>query len=218
MSALFPPWTNTAVPLALAALAVAFTAVVLVPMVYVRLPYNTEQLTPVEQPIEFDHRHHAGDDELDCLYCHQDAETSATAGIPDTETCMGCHSQVWNDSPLLEPVRRSWFSGQPIPYRRVHRLPEFVYFDHSVHVGQGIDCAVCHGQVERMARVAQVAPLTMGWCLECHRDPDARLRDQSALIPTERTTWTAAISNLTPEVPDGRRQVDRLTTCTACHR
>ena len=218
MAALFPPWTNTALPLGAAAIVAAGAVGIAAPMIYVRMPYSTEQLTPVEQPVEFDHRHHVGDAQIDCIYCHASAEVSPSAGVPDTETCMGCHSQVWPESVLLEPVRRSYFSGKPIPWRRVHRLPEFVYFDHSVHVQYEIDCATCHGAVEQMARVYQVAPLTMGWCLECHRDPESYLAKRASGPLEHDTTWSAAIANMTPEIATRRRSVDRLTTCTACHR
>ncbi len=218
MAALFPPWTNTAMPLGVVMVAAAGAAAIVGPMVYVRMPYSTEQLTPVEQPVEFDHRHHVGDAQIDCIYCHSGAEKAASAGVPDTETCMGCHSQVWPESVLLEPVRRSFFSGKPIPWRRVHRLPEFVYFDHSVHVNREIECATCHGAVERMARVTQVAPLTMGWCLDCHRAPERYLAEHARDSLEEQSTFGAAVANMTPSLATSRRTVDRLTTCTACHR
>src|SRR6266545_3530700 len=123
MAALYPPWSNTAYRLALLALALGAAGVVIGPMVYVRTPYNTAQFVPWDQPVEFDHRHHVRDDGIECLYCHASAESSATAGMPTTGVCMGCHVQVWNQSPLLEPVRESYFSGAPIRWRRVHDLP-----------------------------------------------------------------------------------------------
>lgn len=218
MAALFPPWTNTAVKIALIAGASAAIGGLALLMIYVRTPYQTRQMTPVNQPVEFDHRHHVSDDEIDCLYCHREATHSPTAGIPATEVCMGCHAQIWNDSPLLEPVRRSYFSGQPIPWNRVHDLPDFVYFDHSVHVTSGVGCVMCHGRVERMARVYQVAPLTMQWCLDCHRDPAKALSGRAEATLEFSTMWGATWSALEPEPPGERREITALTTCTACHR
>ncbi len=194
--ALFAPWTNTALPVAVAAGMVSGIGAVLGLMAYVRTPRGTGQLAAVDQPVSFDHRHHAKDDGIECLYCHADAERSPSAGLPSTETCMGCHSQIWNDSILLEPVRRSYFADRPLPWNRVHDLPDFVYFDHAAHLRGGLGCATCHGEVETMANVVQVAPLTMIWCLDCHREPEAR-----GLSPSN------VVGNVT-----------RLTTCTTCHR
>ena len=211
---LFAPWTNTAVKLAAAALATAFASCLGGLMIYVRTPYVTDQLAEIDQPIEFDHRHHVADCEIDCLYCHREAETAPTAGLPATEICMGCHGQVGPESPLLAPVRASYFEGRPIRWNRVHDLPDFVFFDHAAHLHAGGACAECHGQVERMARVLQVAPLTMGWCLDCHRNPD-RYRTEESRLP--RTTWGATVENLTADWPRDRA-ITQLTTCTACHR
>jgi hypothetical protein len=213
MAALYPPWANTVYRLALAGLLLAGGALIVVPMIYVRTPYNTSQLEPWEQPVAFDHRHHVRDDGIECLYCHSSAERSANAGVPTTAVCMGCHDQVWNRSPLLEPVRRSYFTGTPIAWRRVHDLPDFVYFDHSVHVARGIGCERCHADVGGMARVVQVQPLTMGWCLDCHRDPEAAIPERGA----PANAWTATVG-LFAELPAGSRDITRLTTCTACHR
>lgn len=214
---LFAPWTNTAMKLAVAVMIAAVMGGIVGLMVYVRTPYITEQHRPVDQPVVFDHRHHVFDDEIDCLYCHSGAETSPSAGIPATEVCMGCHAQIWNDSPLLEPVRRSYFSGKPIPYNRVHDLPDFVFFDHSVHVRGDVACEHCHGRVDRMAMVHQVAPLTMTWCLDCHRNPEATLSAPPTLDADHRTTWGATTENLVPTL-QGERAITNLTTCTACHR
>jgi len=217
MAALFPPWANTAAKLAVISAGVAGAGSLAALMIYVRTPYNTGQLRPIQQPVEFDHRHHVVDDEIDCLYCHSGAATTPRAGIPATEKCMGCHAQIWNDSPLLEPVRQSYFTGEPIPWRRVHDLADFVFFDHSVHVQHGIGCVRCHGRVDKMARVHQVAPLTMGWCLDCHRNPPARLDSDATRPPEYRTMWGATLSNLEP-APPAEHAITRLTTCTACHR
>ena len=167
--ALFPPWSNTATYVALIGLVVLGAGAVITPIVIARSPYGTGQYDPVLQPIAFDHRHHVHDDGISCLYCHDGAEKSAYAGIPPTERCMGCHAQVWNDSVATAPLELSWRTNTPIRWQRVHSLPDFVYFDHSIHVARHLACATCHGRVDEMAAVYQVAPLTMNWCLDCHR-------------------------------------------------
>lgn len=222
MEAAFPRWSNSAFWIALAGLALMASSVVCGPMVYVRTAYSTGQFAPITQPVEFDHRHHVLDDVIECLYCHRSAEVSSSAGIPSTDVCMGCHAQIWVNGPQLDPVRRSYFGKQPIPWRRVHNLPDFVYFNHSVHVQRGIDCALCHGDVAQMARVYQVAPLTMGWCLDCHRNPEAYLG------PNARELFPDSIAEISTQGIDGKgtgegangsgRMLTRLTTCTACHR
>jgi hypothetical protein len=189
MAALFSRSANTKFGLTLAAGALTLAALVAAPMVLMRTSYANHVGDPVAQPVQFDHRHHARDVGIACLYCHAGAEASAQAGVPATEICMGCHGQVWADSPLVAPVRASYFSGKPIAWKRVHALPDFVYFHHGVHTQAGVTCARCHGEVEGMARVARVAPLTMEWCLDCHRQQ---------------------------QVP--ARAITALTTCSACHR
>ena len=216
MSATFPPWATPAFRWALAIAAMLALAIPVSLLGWVRTPYVTSELVPIEQPVPFDHRHHVVDDGIDCRFCHTTVERSPTAGMPSTEICMGCHSQIWNDSPLLEPVRRSFFEGRPIPWQRVYRLPDFVFFNHAVHVANGIGCESCHGRVDRMPRIYQVVPLTMGWCLDCHRDPAGHLR------PAEAMT----MMGFEPE-GDGRAQRAALvaryaiapgTDCTSCHR
>jgi hypothetical protein len=167
----------------LGTLACAVVAPVLL-MLWVRTPVHLGQFYPVEQPVRFDHRLHVSRNGIGCLYCHGTAETSSSAGMPSTGVCMGCHVQVLRYVALLEPVRLSHETGRPIVWRRVHDLPDFVYFDHAIHVSQGVGCVACHGRVDLMQRVVQVAPLTMEWCLGCHR---ARERDGV----TRLTTCTA---------------------------
>jgi Cytochrome c7 and related cytochrome c len=188
-------------------------AAVIGPMTYVRTPYNTNQFETYDQPVEFDHRHHVRDDGIQCVYCHSSVERSPNAGVPTTGVCMGCHTQIWNDSPLLEIVRRSYFSGRPINWKRVHDLPDFVYFDHSVHIARGVPCKRCHGEVEQMPHTMQVQPLTMNWCVDCHRNPDAGIADLS--VPTNMLEATGR--NFFKRVVTDR-DVTSLTTCSACHR
>jgi hypothetical protein len=183
----------------------------------VRTPYHQKREYPLDQPVQFDHRHHVRDDGIDCMYCHGGARKSAYAGIPSAELCMGCHAQVWPESVQLEPVRRSYFSGEPLRWHRVHDLPDYVYFDHSIHVNKGIGCVSCHGRVDRMALVYQQAPLSMGWCLDCHRAPERQLRPRDQITSMD---W---------QPPAGQREalartlaqsygVRHLTNCTTCHR
>jgi hypothetical protein len=166
--------------------------------------------------VQFDHRHHVSDDGIDCRYCHNSVEVSSTAGIPATSVCMNCHSQIWNQSALLGIVRSAYFEDRPIRWTRVHRLPDFAYFNHAIHVNKGIGCVSCHGRIDQMPQVTQYAPLTMGWCLDCHRDPDRYLR------PREEIT---SMSWQPPGDPVAlaerlRREyhLQPRTACTTCHR
>ena len=215
MGALFPRWTNTlARVMAVGVLATPAVAIAAL-MLYVRSPFVTGQFVEVAQPVQFDHRHHSWDEGIDCRYCHTSAEEAASAGIPSTEVCMGCHAQVWNQSPKLAPVREAWFSGKPIEWNRVHDLPDFVYFNHAAHTRKGVGCVSCHGRVDTMPFVMQVAPLTMSWCLECHREPTPHLRPLDKVFsmtwepvdPVEVGRQVAALLDVQP------RQ-----SCTTCHR
>src|SRR5438309_9063020 len=147
---------------------------------YARSDFWTKVETPREQPVPFSHKHHVGGLGIDCRYCHTSVEESSFAGLPPTETCMTCHSQIWRDAPMLEPVRASLRDNVPLKWNRVNDLPDFVYFNHSIHVNKGIGCAACHGQVDRMPLLYQEASLQMRWCLDCHRNPAkyVRPRDQ----------------------------------------
>lgn len=216
MAALFPPWTNTTFRVALALVAGSLIGIPTALCIYVRTPYITNQQFEIVQPVEFDHRHHVADDGIDCRYCHATVENSPWASVPPTATCMGCHDQIWNASAMLEPVRRSYFANEPIHWRRVHQLPDYVYFDHSIHVTRGIGCVSCHGRVDEMGKIFQVAPLTMQWCLGCHRAPERNLRPRDQITSM---TWQptgdrdALAARLAQEY--GTRH---LTNCTTCHR
>ena len=182
----------------------------------VRSPYETRQNVPREQPVPFSHEHHAGGLGIDCRYCHQTVETSAFAGVPATKVCMNCHSEMWAVAPALEPVRESYRTGRSIQWTRVHDLPQFVYFDHSVHVHEGIGCSECHGRVDRMPLTWQAQPLTMAWCLDCHRNPEMHVRPRDRVFDMDYQP-PANQAEL------GQRLVReygirRLTTCSTCHR
>src|SRR6185369_3450045 len=147
-----------------------------------RSSWNTGQWVERQQPVQFSHKHHVGDDGLDCRYCHTSVEVAASAGLPPTKTCMNCHSQIWNRSPMLEPVRASFRTGQSIEWTRVHDLPDFVYFNHSAHVNRSIGCTTCHGPVDRMPLMYQEKSLQMEWCLDCHRHPERYVRPLSKVF------------------------------------
>ena len=168
------------------------------------------------QPVEYSHKMHAGDLNIDCRYCHTSVEKQAHANVPPTRTCMNCHTMVKADSEKLQLVRSSFSTGQPIEWIRVHKLPDYAYFNHSAHISAGVGCISCHGNVAQMQEVTQVKPLSMGWCLECHRDPAPNLR------PVEEVTnmkWTRPANH--PQWVAGwmkEKQIAPPTACSGCHR
>jgi hypothetical protein len=181
--------------------------------------YNTNQDMYVDQPIQFSHAHHVGGAGIDCRYCHTSVEESAFANIPPTKTCMNCHSQIWANAPILEPVRASFRDNTPLRWTRVHDLPDFVYFNHSIHVNKGVGCATCHGRVDQMPLMYQQASLQMNWCLDCHRDPArfVRPRDEVYNMAWERPANDPDLgARLVQEYKIA--SVDQLTSCSTCHR
>ena len=183
-----------------------------------RSPYTTKQGLVLGQPVPFSHEHHVAGLGIDCRYCHTSVETSAFAGLPPTATCMNCHKLIWADSDMLEPVRASLRDERPIVWTRVNDLPDFAYFDHSIHVAKGIGCVSCHGRVDEMPLMRQAAPLQMEWCVACHRQPEAQVRPRSEVF---NLRWQAEDqATLGPRLVKeyGIRGVRDLTSCSTCHR
>jgi len=204
-------WAKVSLIVALLALPVLF----LILWQAQRTGYMVRAKTPITQPIPFSHQVHVGFG-LNCQYCHSTAGTSAFAGIPSTKTCMTCHSQIMADSPLLTLVRESFNTDTPIRWLRVYSVPDFVYFDHSIHVSKGIGCETCHGRVDQMPVVSQQAPLTMEWCVACHREPEQYVRPRESIF---KMGYEPSQDQLTL----GRQLVKKyhirpLLNCVTCHR
>ena len=172
---------------------------------------------PVEQPVPFSHKHHVGDVGLDCRYCHASVETSAQAGMPPVSTCMTCHSQLFTDQRMLAPVRQAWISGQSLAWRRVNQLPDFVYFNHSIHVAKGVGCVSCHGRVDQMPLMRRTETLSMKWCLDCHRDPEQQLRPREHVFDM---AWTPKDQRSLGIALVQAYRIDRakMMDCSLCHR
>lgn len=218
MAQIFPHTANWATKAAIL-IGVIFSGVLLgIILNSNRIYFVSKVNIPRDQPIPFSHKHHVSGMGLDCRYCHTTVEESAFAGIPPTETCMTCHSQIWSEAAVLEPVRASFRNNTPIAWNRVHDLPDFVYFDHSIHINKGIGCQTCHGQVDQMPLVWKANTLNMEWCLECHRQPEKFIRPRQQVF------------NMTWQPPDdqetlGKQLVEahdvntsQLTNCSICHR
>ncbi len=219
MSQLFPRHTNVYSRLSILAVVAFLGFLGLVVAILHMSGYNTGQGNFVEQPVQFSHAHHVGGMGIDCRYCHTSVEESAFANIPPTKTCMNCHSQIWANAPILEPVRASFRDNKPLNWTRVNDLPDFVYFNHSIHVKQGIGCDTCHGPVDRMPLMYQEASLQMSWCVDCHRDPAKHVRPRDQVF---NMRWTRP-----PDDPGmgarlvkeyGIAGVEQLTSCSTCHR
>ncbi|MDB4942150.1 MAG: Molybdopterin oxidoreductase subunitprotein [Labilithrix sp.] len=219
MKPLFPQSANAIYWLAIGALAVGGITTPVALVVWARTPYATGEQEAPPQPVKFDHRHHVRDVGIDCLYCHGSAQHSPRAGVPATSVCMGCHNQIWPDSPELAPVRASYFEQKPLVWNRVNNLPDHVFFAHSVHVNRGVGCVSCHGRVDQMAQVYQAKSLTMDFCIDCHRAPEPRLQP---LDTVTRLDWE-------PLASEGSREelgkklgaelgVRHVTDCSGCHR
>ena len=218
MSQIFHRSTNTISRVSIYAAVFVLAGLTWVLMALDRSPYTTKQGIVLSQPVPFSHEHHVAGLGLDCRYCHTSVETSRFAGIPPTATCMNCHKLIWADSDMLEPVRASLRDERPIVWTRVHDLPDFAYFDHSIHVAKGIGCVSCHGRVDQMPLMRQAAPLQMEWCLACHRHPEAQVRPRAEVF---NLNWAAADqASLGPRLVKeyGIRSVRDLTSCSTCHR
>lgn len=179
-------------------------------------PYITEVGVARTQPIPFSHKHHVGDNGIDCRYCHTSVEDSSFAGIPPTTTCMNCHTQIWADSAMLAPVRESFRTGLPIQWTRVHNLPGFVYFDHSIHVHKGIGCSTCHGRVDQMPLMWRENTLYMDWCLDCHREPERFVRPREHVFSMDYVPPADQLALGRKLVKD--YNIEKLTSCSTCHR
>lgn len=219
MAQIFHPSTNTISRLSIFGALFLLAALAWVGAEINRSDYATQAHVVRVQPVQFSHEHHVSGLGIDCRYCHTSVEESSFAGIPPTKTCMNCHSQIWADSPYLEPVRESWRTGTPIRWTRVHNLADFVYFNHSIHVRKGIGCQTCHGQVDRMPLMSQEHSLQMEWCLECHRQPERFVRPREHVFqmdwqpPADQTTLGRKL------VEEYRiRSASELTSCSTCHR
>ncbi|WP_198422281.1 cytochrome c3 family protein [Gimesia chilikensis] len=210
-------------------------------LIAARSPFMTGQDRIVEQPIPFSHQHHVGDAGIDCRYCHQAVEDSPRAGVPSTQICMTCHRKLWDQSEMLAPVRNSWQTNRSLHWHRVHDLPDYVFFNHSIHIHKGIGCYSCHGDLSAMPLTRQASPLTMQWCLDCHKNPSSQVRPRSlvyATKPLNSLTHTAEFRNayaeVTGQLPETRLsprelshfqnqlaqryQLKSLTDCYTCHR
>ena len=216
MSQLFRPASNTVAKVSILAVIGLAASTVAVAYIMDRGPWNTAVEMAPEQPIPFSHKHHVKDDGIDCRYCHTSVEYSSFAGFPPTETCMSCHSQIWNQASLTQPIRDSWQSGKSIEWTKVHDLPDYVYFNHSIHVNKGIGCSTCHGAVNEMALMYKVNTLNMNWCINCHRNPEQFVRPKSEVF------------NINYRYPANQAELGRklvkeyhvqsLTDCVTCHR
>ena len=215
MAQIFPKWTNR-IPIAVAIGFLPFSAVAVTLVYYYGSPKFTDVGYRPVQPIPYSHKLHAGELGIDCRYCHAQVEVSPVATVPPAKTCMNCHTVILRDSAALEPLRESMITGNPIRWIRVHNVPDYAYFDHSIHVGAGVGCASCHGEIHKMEVVQQAKPLSMRWCLDCHRDPDMHLRPLDEVTNME---WMPLKDqkDLAKEIR-AERGINPSTDCSACHR
>jgi hypothetical protein len=215
LAQIFPPWLNK-LPL-VAALAGGLGAPLAIGVVwYFFSPWYTDVGYQPVQPVEYSHRLHVGELGLDCRYCHASVEISAVANVPPTQTCMNCHHVVMRDSEQLAPIRESIASDRPVRWIRVHKLPEYAYFDHRAHVTAGVGCVTCHGRVDEMDKITLVTPLSMSWCLDCHRNPDPHRRPVSEVTNMKWTPPRDAV--VLAALLEGERPVNPPTDCSGCHR
>jgi len=215
LSQIFKPSTNTLARVSLFG-AVLFLGILVGIFANLnRSAWATRQGVIRKQPVPFSHDHHVAAMGIDCLYCHTSVEESSFAGIPPTATCMNCHKLIWNDSPMLEPVRESFRTGEPIEWVRVHDLPDFVYFDHSIHIAKGVGCVTCHGRVDQMPLMKQDASLQMEWCLDCHRQPERFVRPRSEIY---NMTWRADDQESLGAQLVAEYDIESRLSCSTCHR
>jgi len=218
MAQIFPRSANWASKASILAVLLVVASVLGVLLNINRIHFVNQVNVPLDQPVPFSHKHHVLGLGLDCRYCHTTVEKGAFAGIPPTETCMTCHSQLYTEAPLLEPVRASYRDNTPIEWNRVHDLPDFVYFNHSIHLSKGIGCQTCHGQVDQMPLMWKVNSLNMEWCIECHKNPDQFIRPRDQVFnmnyqpPSDQESFGKQL------VAEYEVETRQLTNCSICHR
>jgi hypothetical protein len=215
MAGLFAPGANAYYRVALFGLITLVFCLAAGGMAYVRSPWHTGEGRFVEQVVPFSHQHHVGQLKIDCRYCHESVEESSYAGIPATEVCMSCHSRVWTNAEMLEPVRDSMRTGHPLRWNRVYIAPDYVYFNHSIHIAKGIGCETCHGRIDRQPLTAMAVNLRMSWCVECHRHPERHVRPRSEIFTMgyQRADDEELGKALLEEY-----NVQTRTDCYTCHR
>ena len=215
MAQIFPRWTNK-LPLVIGIGGVILAIVLVWGVWYYFSPKYTDVGYRPVQPVPYSHKLHAGDLGIDCRYCHTTVEVSAWANVPPTQTCMNCHKLILPESEKLLPVRESYATGKPIEWIRVHHIPDFAYFNHSAHLRAGVGCASCHGNIAQMEVVQQVQPLSMGWCLDCHRNPDMHLRPHDQITNME---WTPPEDQMSfAKRIKEELQIKPPVDCSGCHR
>jgi hypothetical protein len=222
LAQIFTASADTRLRAGLAALLLVMLAALLFVGGYMESSYATLAGWVIHQPVPFSHQHHVGQLGIDCRYCHTGVETAANAGLPATHVCMTCHSQIWTGAPVLAPVRDSLATGKPLEWQRVARLPDYVYFNHSIHIDRGVPCVECHGRVDEMPLMKRAKAFTMGFCLDCHRDPAAHLRPPGQVTRMDWTDWD--------DDPEAHRlfgqlamaaygmEPSKLDDCQTCHR
>jgi hypothetical protein len=209
---LFPAWAGTVLRIVLFGIPGLLVISAASWGVVYRSAWYTDVGEPLDQPVPFSHQHHVSGLGIDCRFCHASVERSAFAGMPSSSTCMRCHSQIWSSSAMLSPVRESYRTGRPLAWTRVHDLPDFVYFDHSIHVAGGVGCVTCHGRVGDMQLLAKAQTLHMRWCLDCHRDPGQFVRPGADVFSMNYESTPLARG-------PHQTRIDRsLMDCSACHR
>lgn len=220
MAQLFGPTSNIYSKLSLLLAFVLVNTGIFLVLAFERSPYKTNEGVTYEQPIKFSHDHHTAGLGIDCRYCHHTVERAATATIPATEVCMNCHSQIWADSPMLEPVRASYRDNLPIEWNRVYDLPDYVYFDHSIHVTKGVACFTCHGEVDKQPLLKRASSLQMAWCLDCHRDPTKNLRPAAEVTNFRWQPPEGGDASYYAHLANEANLADqqRLFSCSTCHR
>jgi hypothetical protein len=219
MSQIFPKSSNAIARMSLVGVLTLVTVAAWILWVLMRSSWVTKQEETVEQPVQFSHAHHVGGEGLDCRYCHTSVEKSSFAGIPPTKTCMNCHSVLWTNAPILEPIRASLRNDTPLTWIRVNDLPDFVYFNHQIHIHQGVGCVTCHGPVDKMALMYQARSLQMEWCLDCHRAPEKYLRPREEVFNVAYEAPANQIElGLRLKAEYHVSSVEHMTTCSVCHR
>ncbi|MEK7298995.1 MAG: cytochrome c3 family protein [Candidatus Margulisiibacteriota bacterium] len=213
----FPKWTNR-IPLVILLIVIFLGIFIVFALWYWASPRFLEAGYQPKQPIAFSHRLHAGELGLDCRYCHSNVERTAAASIPPTQVCMNCHNIVKRDSPEIQKLYASMEKDRPVEWIKVHNLPDYVYFDHSRHIQSGVGCATCHGRIDQMDVVRQVEPLSMAWCLDCHRDPAKFIRPASEVTTMDWSAGSDADQITLGEQLVAAKHIQTKQDCSTCHR